>query len=100
MDTDKLSDNAKAVGFAFFPTLGSEVAFGMAEYEPSEECQAALDELVEKGFAEVERSPSGAVTYRPKAVFGHLARWAWDRAENGVEIVLWRRKESSGGPHV
>lgn len=93
MDFDSLSDNAKSVGHAFFPTLGSEATFHMVESEPSEECQAALDELVEKGFATVEPfNQFGGVVYKPKASFGHLMMWAWQRAERGESIVLWRKK--------
>lgn len=96
MDFDDLSDNAKAVGFAFFPTLGSKATFHMVESVPSEECQAALDELVDKGFATVSPlNGQGGLVYEPKVSFGHFMRWAWERAENGESIVLWRKKAST-----
>lgn len=90
IDTD-LSDNAKAVGYAFFSTAANKVTFHLKTHGPSPECQAALDELVAKGFATVEPlNQFGGLVYRPTTSFGHLAKWAWDRAESGVSLVLWQ----------
>lgn len=87
----ELSDNAKAVGHAFFPTVESKATFHMQKSGPSPECQAALDELVAKGFATVEPfNKFGGVVYRPTVSFGHLMRWAWERAERGISITLWQ----------
>ena len=87
-----LSDAAKAVGYAFFPTIDSKVTFRMQESGPSPECQAALDELVKKGFATVEPfNAHGGFVYRPLMSFAHLAVWAWKRAEAGISMTLWKR---------
>lgn len=99
MNFDDLSDTTKAVGYAFFPTLDSEATFHMVESEPSEECQAALDELVAKGFATVKPfNQFGGVVYKPKVSFGHLMLWAWQRAERNEPIVLWRKKAAPEVP--
>ncbi len=101
IDAD-LSDDAKAVGYAFFPTIGSTVTFHMQKSGPSPQCQEALDELVAKGFATVEPfNRFGGFTYRPTVAFGHLTRWAWDRAEKGISLTLWqpiaRALQAEGG---
>lgn len=90
IDTD-LSDSAKAVGYAFFPTTDSSATFHMKKSGPSPECQAALDELVEKGFATVEPfNQFGGLVYRPKVSFHHLMMWAFDHAEKGIPLTLWQ----------
>lgn len=89
IDAD-LSDNAKSVGFSFFPTKDSKVTFHMRTHGPSEECQAALDELVSKGFATAEPfNRLGGVVYQPTTSFSHLAKWAFERAMAGHSITLW-----------
>jgi len=96
MNTDGLSDSAKAVGLALFPTMAAFVIFGAGGRLPTDECRSALGELVEKGFVSAEELKSGGVFYRPNASFGHLAEWARERADTRVEI--WRRKGDGNAP--
>jgi hypothetical protein len=98
IDND-LSDNAKAVGHAFFPTEESTVTFHMQKSGPSPECQAALNELVAKGFATVEPlNQFGGLVYRPKCSFHHLLPWVWERANAGISMILWQPLPSPPDP--
>lgn len=76
----RLSNDAKSVAGAFFPTKDSRLTFHMEKSGPSARCQAGLDELVASGLVskEVHNKRTGAATYRPLADLS--ACGAWHRA--------------------
>lgn len=82
---DALSDDAKSVAFAFFPTTDSRVTFYMEKSGPSARSQAALDELVTASLAskEVHNKRTGAATYRPLTSFTSLGAWQRKRMLSG-----------------
>lgn len=72
-----LSNDAKSVAAAFFPTQDSRVTFHMEAHGPSARSQAGLDELVAAGLIskEVHDKRTGAATYRPLADLSEYGAW-------------------------
>lgn len=93
---ETLSDDAKSVAAAFFPTLDSKVTFHMETSGPSARSQAALDELCAAGVAtkETHDRRTGAATYRPAVDCTELCNWRMIkmlRGELDDKFTLWEK---------
>ena len=96
-ELEALSDDAKAVGASFFPTIASRVTFHMEEKQPGARCQAGLDELVAAGLVSrvVHNAKTGAATYRPIEDIGALTGWHAHRTfvlNDPINLVLWEKR--------
>lgn len=60
---DGLSDTAKAFLGSLWVNPRFGLRYAMVENVPSEQAQAALDELYEAGILARKREPGGAITY-------------------------------------
>lgn len=91
-DHGPLSEDAKAVAYAFMPTIASSVTFHFRSHRPTQRTQAALEELVDKGLATAEPfNRFGSMIYKPTSDFSYLAAWAWNRTISGADrgFMLW-----------
>lgn len=99
-----LSDDAKSVAFALFPSPESYATFHMEEHGPSARSQAGLDELLAAGLVSktVHNRKTGAATYRPLADFGPLGAWQIRRMLTGelerTSFNLWEPLKQAAAP--
>ncbi|MFD3263150.1 hypothetical protein [Phenylobacterium ferrooxidans] len=103
LDLDALSDDAKAMAGAHFglmmwPRMGM-LTFQMVENRPNARGQAALDELVAKGVANVEPLNDGpARVYRPLVRCDAAYRWFAENLDKAS--FAYMEPVPKGGPET
>lgn len=62
---DLSQDANDLANYLFFDGYNKEITFHMQKSKPSDRCQVALDELVDKGFLYKKPHPPKGVSYFP-----------------------------------